>query len=257
MAIVHHDLEQGSAEWLAARKGCITGSRFADARARSSGLDKRQTDYVNLVRAGISQGEAATQAGYKKPPTSEAVADAIANGITMKWGSGAIAYARDIARERIGGQAMPVFPNFAMRTGTEQEPAARRAYEVLTGNLVEEVGFLTTDDGLFGVSPDGRIGTKGALEVKTMVSSDTLFTALVDRDTSAYRDQILGYMWLLSVEWVDLCLWVHDLQIIKIVRFERDEEAVIALEEDLLAFAALVREQEAKLRAALDLNIAA
>ena len=30
----HFDFEQGTPEWLEARKGCITGSRFRDARDR-------------------------------------------------------------------------------------------------------------------------------------------------------------------------------------------------------------------------------
>ena len=30
--MIHHNHEQGSEAWLAARKGCITGSRFKDCR---------------------------------------------------------------------------------------------------------------------------------------------------------------------------------------------------------------------------------
>ena len=30
--MIHHQHEQGSEAWLAARKGCITGSRFKDCR---------------------------------------------------------------------------------------------------------------------------------------------------------------------------------------------------------------------------------
>ena len=107
-------------------------------------------------------------------------------------------YAQDVARERCGGNAAGVFVNAAMRFGTEQEPLARQAYEARSGNLVEEAGFITTDDARFGVSVDGLVDDDGIIEIKTLVSSDTLFTALVDGDHSAYIDQINGALWLLG-----------------------------------------------------------
>lgn len=173
---------------------------------------------------------------------------------TKQPSKAAMDYARDLARERLGGKAQAKFQNPAMRTGTEQEPLARMAYERRTGNLVEEVGFFTTEDGLFGLSPDGLIDDDGVLEIKTMVSSDTLFTAVADGDLSAYMDQCLGYLWLLGRQWVDLVLWVPDLNYMAIHRITRDENAIEALEADLLAFAELVRKYEAKLRAALAAN---
>ena len=35
--MIHHNHEQGSEAWLAARKGCITGSRFKDCRDKLKG----------------------------------------------------------------------------------------------------------------------------------------------------------------------------------------------------------------------------
>lgn len=162
-----------------------------------------------------------------------------------------INYARDVARERCGGSVPPVFQNAAMRTGKEQEPIARSMYEARTGNLVEEVGFFTTNDGLFGLSPDGRIGTDGILEIKTMVSSDTLFTAVAEGDFSAYIDQCNGYMWLLGAKWVDLVLWAPDLNHLVVHRIERDEEEIAALEKDMMAFSKLVAQYERTLRSVL------
>lgn len=206
--MIHHTAPQGSQEWLDARKGCITGSRFKDAREKLKG------------------------------------------GAPSK---AAMLYAMDLARERCGGSAPSKFQNAAMRTGTEQEPLARMAYEAHTGNLVEEVGFFTTDDGLFGLSPDGLIGDYGVLEIKTMVSSDTLFTAVAEGDLSAYMDQCLGYLWLLGRQWVDLVLWTPDLQPLGldlvIHRIDRNEDAIDALEVDLMHFAGLVKQYEDKLRA--------
>lgn len=153
-------------------------------------------------------------------------------------------YAMDTARERCGGRVLPTFANAAMRMGTEQEPLARAAYETETGRVAVEAGFITTDDGKFGVSVDGLVGTDGMVEIKTMVSSDTLFTAVVQRDHSAYIDQINMSLWLLGLKWCDLILWAPDLEPIgrhiTIIRIERDEAAIDALETDLLAFDAMV-----------------
>ncbi len=165
-----------------------------------------------------------------------------------------IAYAMDLARERIGGIAPSKFQNAAMRLGTEQEPLARMAYERRTGNLVNEVGFFYTDDRFFGGSVDGLIDDDGVLEIKTMVGSETLFTAVSDGDVSAYIDQCHGYLWLLGRQWVDLVLWCPDLHHMVIKRIHRDETAIEALEADMLAFARLVTQYETALRKALATN---
>lgn len=152
-------------------------------------------------------------------------------------------YAMDVARERFGGRAPGAVVNAAMRFGTEQEPEARYHYEVATKNLVTEVGFFTTDDGLFGVSVDGLIGDDGILEVKTMVSSDTLFTAL-GGDTSAYADQVHGALWLMGRKWVDLVLWAPDLKPVgrhlTIKRIHRDETYIDKMVMELCRFQKLV-----------------
>lgn len=160
-------------------------------------------------------------------------------------------YAKDVAREREGGEPMPVFTNGAMRIGTEQEPLARMIYERKTGNIVDEAGFITTHDRLFGVSVDGLVDDDGIIEIKTMVSSDTLFTAFVDGDISGYIDQCNGAMWLLGRKWVDLILWVHDLGAMKIIRINRDDDVINALESDLVEFERMVSRCQKQLADAL------
>jgi exodeoxyribonuclease (lambda-induced) len=202
-------LDQGSEEWLTARRGKITGSRFKDARDKLKGGQPSKA---------------------------------------------CIGYAMDVARERIGGSAPSKFLNAAMRTGTEQEPFARAMYEARTGHMVDEAGFYLSDDAVFGLSPDGLIDDDGVLEIKTMVSSDTLFTAVADGDVSAYMDQCHGYLWLLGRKWVDLVLWVPDLSHMAIHRIDRDEDYIEAMETDLMAFSRLVTQYENTLRTALAAN---
>ena len=199
-------LNQGSGEWLTARRGKITGSRFKDARDKLKGGQPSKA---------------------------------------------CIGYAMDVARERIGGGAPSKFQNAAMRTGTEQEPFARAMYEARTGHMVDEAGFYLSDDAVFGLSPDGLVNDDGVIEIKTMVGSDTLFTAVADGDVSAYMDQCLGYLWLLGRQWVDLVLWAPDLDLMVVHRIHRNEDAIEKLESDLMAFARLVTQYETTLRTAI------
>lgn len=161
-------------------------------------------------------------------------------------------YAMDVARERCGGRAPDTFQNAAMRFGTEQEPLARMAYEAATGYIVDEAGFITTDDRIFGVSVDGLVGDDGMVEIKTMVSSDTLFTAVVEQDHSAYIDQIYGSLWLLGRKWCDLILWAPDLEPIgahlTIRRILRDDDYIGAMELELVEFNRLVARYQHQLK---------
>ena len=174
--------------------------------------------------------------------------DKLKNGTPSKKLTG---YAMDVAREREGGEPMAVYVNSAMRLGSEEEPEARSTYEMRTKNLVDEAGFITTADRLFGVSVDGLVGNDGIIEVKTMVSSDTLFTAFVDGDISSYIDQCNGAMWLLGRKWVDLILWVHDLGRMKIIRINRNDDHIEALESDLMEFERMVSKYQQSLCLAL------
>ncbi len=164
-----------------------------------------------------------------------------------------ITYGREIARERVTGASMPgPYETAAMRFGKEQEPVARRAYEIVTGEFVTEAGFITTDDRRFGISVDGLVGTDGGVEIKTLVSTDTVFNVLVDGDISAYVDQCNGAMWLLGRRWWDLVLWAPDLAPIgrelTVIRIERSDDAINELEAELLTFLRVVDENEAALR---------
>lgn len=214
MKFTFSDAPQGSDEWLTARKGRITGSKFSTAREK------------------LKSGTLSSKANL---------------------------YAEDIARERLGGKAESVYVNKAMNFGTEQEPFARAAYETTTGNIVQEVGFAASDCGMYGLSPDGLVGDDGVIEIKTMVSSDTLFTAVVEGDLSKYMDQVNGYLLFLDRKWVDVVLWTPDLEEtglgLVIKRVHRDEKALAELRTDLDSFAAIVRKYESQLRRLAAANI--
>lgn len=159
-----------------------------------------------------------------------------------------LGYAYDLAREREGGTAPDKYTNAAMRIGTAEEPLARLHYEAETGCFVEEVGFAYTEDRKFGVSVDGLISHDGTWECKTMVSSATLFSAMVDEDISEYRQQCVGGLWLLTRQWCDLTLWAPDLRYMHVIRIERNEAEIDALANGLLEFDRLVERLRLRLR---------
>lgn len=205
---------QGSDDWLQARVGKITASRYKDARDRL------------------------------KPVKGE---------VRGKPSAKCIGYAAQVAVERIAGRPIDkVFQNWQMREGQEQEPHARNAYDVETGNVVQEVGSIVTDDDLFLYSPDGLIGDDGLLEIKTLLSGDVILRVIGDGDLSEYMDQCMGGLWITGRKWIDLVLWAPALdpigRALTIHRIERDEDAIEALESDLIEFAVMVQEAERKLR---------
>lgn len=252
MSLIWSYAEQGSEEWLAARRGVITGSRATVARERSNGLTKQQQTYVDAVLAGRS--DAMALAGYKRSPTSELVEQAIAGMLPLEWSAEAKLYAMDLARERVGGTVQGVYVNAAMRLGTEQETPARVAYEDRSGNMVEKAGFCCSEDRKFGCSVDGLIlGSSHrpkVWECKTMVSSNTLFKAVIDGDISEYEDQCRFNTWLLGADGCVLTLHVWDLpSLTRDIWIPRDESAIEAMETDLIAFEALVTSYETMLLA--------
>ena len=170
-AILWSDAEQNSDEWLAVRLGACTASMAKVARARGNGLTKQQQAYVDAVRA--NHAGPLGEAGYKKPPKSDLVDRALAGEILPTiWSDAAITYARDLARERLGGgKPQGGAEGFAARVGHEQEPRAVAEYEAIAGYMTQACGFAHTADGRFGASPDRLVvGEPGAIEVKTMVS---------------------------------------------------------------------------------------
>lgn len=184
--------------------------------------------------------------------TASRARDALDFDKSGKPSSKRMGYAMDLARERCGGKAPDVWVNAAMRKGSEEEQFAAIEYIARTGTPLREAFFLTSPDRKFGISLDRWAGDEAALEIKTMVSSATLFKAMVDGDVSEYRMQCVFGLWLLRLQWVDLCLWAPDLpQPLKVIRIERDESEIDDLAKGLVEFDRLVCSLEAKLRAAM------
>lgn len=248
---------QGTEEWLKARKGCVTGSRAADACDYTDGLTAQQRAYVVAIKAGQSEAGAMLAAGYKAAPRAEAVMQAIAGTLVETPSAVALTYARDTAL----GRECPewdrdVFQTSVMKQGQVQEHFARRAYEIRTGYMVEAAGFVSTPDHKIGVSIDGLVfdepKQRGGIEVKTLLGSNVIFEALIDGDISAYIHQCHLNTWAWHLDWIDLCLWAPDLVVeaarLTVIRIRRDQDFIDDMLLKLVRFERLVEQQAQLLR---------
>ena len=139
-------------------------------------------------------------------------------------------YIGELVCERLTGEPTPHFQNAAMQHGTELEPIARQAYELETGNLVDEVGFYehpTIPNA--GASPDGLIGDDGLIEIKCPESYthiETLRTGEIKQD---YIYQMQWQMECTGRKWCDFVSFDNRLPEklqIKIMRVFRDDELI-------------------------------
>ena len=97
-------------------------------------------------------------------------------------------YAAELALERMSGSKAERFVNAAMTHGTENEPFARAAYELMTGQMVDEVGYITHPSiERSGASPDGLVGDHGVLEIKCPNTSTHIEWAVYGKVSSRAR----------------------------------------------------------------------
>ena len=89
----------------------------------------------------------------------------------IRTGEGPETFLCEKVAERIMGQPLPQSDFFNGQQGQWIEESARPAFTLETGFEVEQVGFIESDDGACGCSPDGLlVGTPGGqnagLEIK-------------------------------------------------------------------------------------------
>jgi hypothetical protein len=212
MSCIHLEAEQGTQEWLQGRCAAVTASMATECRKR--------------LKSGPNKGD-----------FSKAAHD----------------YAFKLAVERISGELLddPQFDPWQAKRGRELEPEARLAYEERKGVLVEQTGLALTEDRRFGASVDGLIDEDGSLEIKCFLAPAKLAPILLHGDIGDCMDQIQMGLWITGRKWCDFVLYAPALRCINkhltIIRIERDDNYIEALEQDLIAFDALVEQYRDKL----------
>lgn len=159
-------------------------------------------------------------------------------------------YLRRVVCERLTGKSVETYKNASMERGQEQEPYARISYEALTGNVVEEVGFIPHATLMAGCSPDGVIDIDGGCEIKSVIPTVQLDTILAGGYPSEHKAQIQGSLWLTGRMWWSFCSYSPDMPEhlrTYIFRVVRDEPYIANLAIEVKAFLAEVDLMVAKL----------
>lgn len=137
-----------------------------------------------------------------------------------------------------------------MERGLNLEEQAAAFYEFKTDRDTRKVGFCLLDDADIGCSPDRLVGDDGLVETKCPSTKVHVAYLLgLDDVVAKYRCQAQGQLWVTERQWVDVVSYspVPELPSV-IVRVERDEEFIEALQEHVTAFAGRV--VDAKMRVA-------
>ena len=211
---VYKELEQGSQEWLDARRGLVTASTIG--RLITVGIVG--ADGYGCPDCGAEVGDPCISKASKTPKpitTHHGARSAIAvevgaQSLSVADNDTSRALLRTLAAERISGHVEETFTTFAMQRGTDDEPFARDAYAEWAGVEVEEVGFMVREeDGVkLGFSPDGLVNCpveilSGAIECKSRNQPRQLETILDDQVPTENLPQMHAGMWVSGRQFCD------------------------------------------------------
>lgn len=184
--------------------------------------------------------------------TASRIADIIA---TTKSGPSASRqnYLAQLVAERLTGTVDPSFSNAAMVWGTETEPLARAEYEILTGEMVEQVGFVRHPQiPTAGASPDGLVCDDGLVEIKCPNTATHIEYLLAGKVVSKYVPQMAWQIICTGRKWCDFVSYdprlPDGLKLFKI-RYTPEPEYLKDLEDKVCEFLKDVEQTVLKLKA--------
>jgi hypothetical protein len=153
-----------------------------------------------------------------------------------------------LALERITGCIQERgFLSPAMLAGIEREAMARDTYQLVTGQQVAQAGYVAHPTLMAGFSPDGYVGDwLGLCEFKSPLAATHYEALETSKVPTAHQKQIMHALWISGAQWCD---WMSyeptfpEKLRAKIIRVERDEEAIAEYEEEVKKFLAEVEER--------------
>lgn len=134
-------------------------------------------------------------------------------------------YMLDLAAEIITGVPTETYTNAHMDRGREMEERALREYAFATGRRVRRVGFVTNFGA--GCSPDGIVGKKRVVEIKTTLPALLIEHHLKGEFPTQHMAQTQGQLWLTEREENDIAIFWPGLPIF--IRTARRSEAYITM----------------------------
>lgn len=185
------------------------------------------------IRAGIPTASAADK---MLTPKKLAISSQIEN------------YINDLVAERFMGQPL-VTPELPwMREGLEREPEAAAFYEMSTGLELQTVGFITTDDGRMGCSPDRLVKGGGLVELKNPKAHTHINYMLGAGPDEDYSLQLQAQLLIAEAEWVDIVSYYPGLPHVAI-RVMRNPKAITKILDAMRLVASEVEGRMMKLKA--------
>lgn len=164
-----------------------------------------------------------------------------------KASASADTYLHELLAERILGYATQAPTLAIMQRGHDLEQTAVDYYEFQSEVKTKVIGFVTTDDGRYGASPDRTVGDEGLLEIKCPAPSTHISYMLTGGAHKAYWPQIQGQLLVTERRWLDIVSYHPDMDMV-LVRVERDEDYITLLKAALDKFCTRLDEATAILK---------
>lgn len=125
-------------------------------------------------------------------------------------------YAAELAAELFAGKTLDQFDrNVWMERGKEKEAEALELYQFTTDCELQRPGFVTTDDGLCGCSPDALVNDDGGLEVKCLKAEIHVevvgYHQKHGKAPAKYTQQVQACLWITGRAWWDQLYYHPDL----------------------------------------------
>jgi hypothetical protein len=167
----------------------------------------------------------------------------------LELSSQAPAYMNRLLAEWIYGNQVDTFETPWMEYGNQMELEAVKAYEFEREITTQACGFISSDSGLYGASPDRLITEhRGILEIKCK-SASVHVGHMICRDLYIeHMIQVQGQLWIAEAEWADImCYSPHFPSVI--TRVKRDDYIIKAISEAVSRFVEILLETRKRLRA--------
>lgn len=185
--------------------------------------------------------------------TASRIADIMREGRGGKPSASRARYLGELVAERLTGAPHESFQSAEMLRGNDMEASAWTAYAFETGEALAPGGFFDHPRiALSGASPDRLVGERGLLETKCPATHTHIETILTNKVDADYVKQMQWQMACAERDWCDFASYDPRMPAtmqLHIIRIDRDNEAIAAMEDEAERFLAEVAGTVARLRA--------
>jgi len=168
---------------------------------------------------------------------------------TERWSAGALTYAYKLVAERVIGGPVDTYQSPAMALGSEHEANLRSDYEFMTGQTVDEIGFvrvLCDGNPVAGYSPDGFVADDGLVEIKTRNPAKLISLHIGQSIDKSEYFQGQFELWATERSWIDHIAGYPGMPT-HVRRYQRDEKMITEIETAVVDFAEYVKKMAEKI----------